>query len=94
MQHSQTERLKTLNQSESAIKIPGCSGAFTYITAQIVKERSVLTSSEKIGVRDEFPESCSSENLRQRKFVSDPNFLASELVEPAGIEPATPSLQS
>jgi hypothetical protein len=46
MQHSQTERLKTFNQSESAIKIPGCSGAFTYITAQIVKERSVLTSSE------------------------------------------------
>jgi hypothetical protein len=32
---------KTLNQSESAIEIPGCSGAFTYITAQIVKERSV-----------------------------------------------------
>ena len=47
MQHSQTECFKkTLNQSGSAKKIPGCPGAFTYITAQIVKERSVLTSSE------------------------------------------------
>ncbi len=47
MQHSQTECFKkTLNQSGSAKKIHGCPGAFTYITAQIVKERSVLTSSE------------------------------------------------
>ena len=43
MQHSQTERYQTLNQSGSAKKIHGCPGAFTYITAQIVKERSVFS---------------------------------------------------
>ena len=47
MQHSQTERYqkRSINQDQPK-KIHGCPGAFTYITAQIVKERSVLTSSE------------------------------------------------
>ena len=55
----------------------GCPGAFTYITAQIVKERSVSLRRQKAA--DRFSICC---------------FLASEVVEPAGIEPATPSLQS
>jgi hypothetical protein len=47
MQHSQTECFKnTLNQSGSA-KNTGCPGAFTYITAQIVKERSVSLRRQK-----------------------------------------------
>ena len=42
MQHSQTERFKNAQSIRiSQKKIHGCPGAFTYITAQIVKERSV-----------------------------------------------------
>ena len=110
MQHSQTERLKTLNQSEPAIKIPGCSGAFTYITAQIVKERSVLTNFKRQKAADEFssadfwPRSWWSQpGSNRRPLACKASALPAELwplacllilVGLGGFEPPTPRLSS